>query len=93
MTCGYEGPHFGGGYNDAGCVDGYLWDLDSYEDGMLTSGGDVACPCCNTREYIEDEGPRLSGNAGQRRKKIRALVRKVKTWARAAQAPNAGEKA
>lgn len=83
MSCGYEGPHFGGGYNDAGCVDGYLWDLDSYDDGFFTSGGDVACPCCNTAEYVKhDIEVRPSGNAKQRRREIRVAIAKVRGWAK-----------
>lgn len=51
--CGIEFPHFGANYPDARCVDGYLWDLDSYEDGCLTIGGDDPCPVCNTKEWLE----------------------------------------
>lgn len=89
MSCGYEGPHFGGGYNDAGCIDGYLWDLDSCEssddgDGMyFTSGGDIPCPCCNTKEYVEScDDFHVSGNAKQRRKQLRESMRRVRTWAK-----------
>ena len=39
---------FGAHYPDAQCIDGYLWDLDSYDDGLLTSGGDIPCPSCQT---------------------------------------------
>lgn len=49
-----EFPHFGAHYPDARCVDGYLWDLDSCDDGFLTSGGDAPCPVCNTRQYVGD---------------------------------------
>lgn len=52
-SCGHEFPHFGASYPDAGCIDGRLWDLDSYDDGFLTQGGDDPCPWCNTEEYIE----------------------------------------
>lgn len=86
--CGYEGSHFGATYPDACCIEGYLWDLDSCDEpgGGLYRGGDVACPCCNTREYVEDgmQGngiPSATGNARQRRKHVRVLVRKIKTWA------------
>jgi hypothetical protein len=56
-----EFPHFGAKYPDAACIDGYLWDLDSYEAGHLMIGGDHPCPFCNSEEYIEmyldeDEG-------------------------------------
>lgn len=84
MSCGYEGSHFGARYPDAQCCDGYLWDLDSCDEpgGPLFSGGDVPCPCCNTREYIEGGDSRLTGNARQRRTQMRALIRKVQSWAR-----------
>lgn len=48
-----EFPFFGAHYPDARCIDGYLWDLDAYEDGMLTSGGEVPCPYCNAKDFIE----------------------------------------
>lgn len=52
--CGIEFPHFGGNYPDARCIDGYLWDLDSYDDnGNYTVGGDDPCPVCNTEEWLE----------------------------------------
>lgn len=51
--CEYEGRHFGARYPDATCIDGYLWDLDSCEDGMLYSGGELPCPKCNTASYLE----------------------------------------
>lgn len=53
LGCSEEFPWFGAHYPDAQCIDGYLWDLDSYEDGLLTSGGDYPCPYCNAREFIE----------------------------------------
>lgn len=37
--CNIEFPHFGASYPDAHCIGGYLWDMDSYEDGCYTSGG------------------------------------------------------
>lgn len=51
--CEYQGKHFGAVYEDAGCRDGYLWDLDSCEEpgGPLYSGGDIPCPSCNSEEY------------------------------------------
>lgn len=52
LGCGEEFPWFGAHYPDARCIDGYLWDLDAYEDGMLTSGGDDPCPYCNAREFL-----------------------------------------
>lgn len=48
-----EFPGFGASYPDATCIDGYLWDLDSGEDGMLSHGGENPCPFCNTEEYME----------------------------------------
>ena len=52
--CGVEFPHFGANYPDAKCIDGYLWDMDSYEDGFYTIGGDDPCPFCNTEEWLKD---------------------------------------
>ena len=48
-----EFPHFGANYPDAACVDGYLWDMDSIDNGCYTAGGDDPCPFCNKEEYIE----------------------------------------
>lgn len=58
LGCGETFPWFGAHYPDAACIDGYLWDLDAYDDGVLTSGGDYPCPYCNAREflaYLNDE--------------------------------------
>lgn len=52
--CNIEFPHFGASYPDAHCIDGYLWDMDSYEDGCYTSGGDDPCPFCNTEKWLKD---------------------------------------
>jgi len=54
LGCDYAGYEFGGGYIDSTCIDGYLWDLDSCDEpgGGLTSGGEWACPRCNTREFL-----------------------------------------
>ncbi|WP_353191372.1 hypothetical protein [Pandoraea pnomenusa] len=89
MSCGYEGPHFGAHYPDATCIDGYLWDLDSCDEpgGGLYVGGDDACPCCNTREYVETlvdmgNGVFLTGNARQRRGQLRKFIREVQAWAK-----------
>lgn len=51
--CDYQGRHFGASYEDATCIDGYLWDLDSCDEpgGALSNGGDVPCPQCNGDEY------------------------------------------
>ena len=50
-----EFPFFGASYPDARCINGYLWDLDSYDSevGGLTIGGDAPCPFCKTEEFIE----------------------------------------
>jgi hypothetical protein len=55
-SCGYQGFEFGGGYLDAVCIDGWLWDLDSCDEpgGLLYNGGPdtgIACPKCNPDEY------------------------------------------
>jgi hypothetical protein len=52
--CGVEFPHFGAQYPDGKCINGYLWDMDSYEDGSYTIGGDDPCPICNTEEWLKD---------------------------------------
>ena len=52
--CGVEFPHFGANYPDAKCIDGYLWDMDSYENGIYTIGGDDPCPICNTEKWLKD---------------------------------------
>lgn len=53
--CGIEFPHFGANYPDARCCDGYLWDMDSWDEslGGFTIGGDEPCPVCNTEEWLE----------------------------------------
>lgn len=53
LGCDYTGRHFGGSYDDAVCIEGHLWDLDSYEDGQLTSGGSIPCPRCNLNAWVE----------------------------------------
>lgn len=53
LGCGIEFPHFGADYPDAKCIEGYLWDSDSYEDGGYTIGGDDPCPFCNTEEWLK----------------------------------------
>lgn len=90
MSCGYQGKHFGAPYEDATCIDGHLWDLDSGDgDGMLDSGGDIPCPACNTLEYLDYGDVRPSGNSRQRRKEYRRLVRKIQGWAIPLQLPRA----
>lgn len=51
--CNIEFPHFGASYPDAHCIDGYLWDMDSYEDGVYTIGGYDPCPFCNTEAWLK----------------------------------------
>jgi hypothetical protein len=48
---------FGATYPDATCIDGYLWDMDSYEEdaGGFTQGGEIPCPNCNKAEYDKYE--------------------------------------
>lgn len=80
MSCGYEGIHFGSYYPDAACIDGLLWDLDSCDEpgNPMIHGGNIPCPKCHPREYIDyfrDQG--LTGNAKQRRQQRRAILRKV----------------
>lgn len=48
-----EFPYFGATYPDATCIDGFLWDLDKFEDGKLYGGGEEPCPFCNTEAFIE----------------------------------------
>lgn len=50
--CDYTGHHFGASYEDACCIEGYLWDLDSGDEGGLTSGGEFPCPKCNLTIYV-----------------------------------------
>jgi len=47
--------YFGASYEDSYCVDGYLWDLDSDEDGdgLLTNGGDIPCPFCKPEAHAK----------------------------------------
>lgn len=51
--CGIEFPHFGARYPDALCVDGYLYDMDSWDGCGYFIGGDEPCPVCNTDEWLE----------------------------------------
>ena len=47
---------FGAPYIDATCIDGFLWDLDKYEDGQLYGGGDIPCPFCQRDGFKEHIG-------------------------------------
>jgi hypothetical protein len=80
MSCGYEGSHFGAYYPDATCIDGYLWDMDSCDEpgGGLHRGGDIGCPSCNTKQFLEYQDVRLSGNSRQRRVEMRKLIRQIR---------------
>ena len=51
--CDYTGQHFGASYEDACCIDGFLWDLDSGDSDGLTMGGEIPCPECNTAAYLD----------------------------------------
>jgi chitinase len=48
-----EFPYFGASYPDATCIDGWLWDLDKFDNGQLYGGGEEPCPFCNTEAFIE----------------------------------------
>ena len=50
--CCREFPFFGAFYPDAKCIDGYLWDMDSYDNGKYYSGGNEPCPFCNKDKFI-----------------------------------------
>jgi len=63
--CGFTCHLFGATYPDAECIDGLMWDLDSYEDGFLTSGGEIPCPRCNTQEYLAGHAQRASEDIPQ----------------------------
>jgi hypothetical protein len=52
MSCGYQGYEFGGNYLDSICIEGYLWDADSGDGNVLTSGGDIPCPKCNREAWL-----------------------------------------
>lgn len=66
-----EFPGFGANYNDACCIDGYLWDLDSCDDpgGPLTSGGERPCPFCNAEECLDDASSEQRDNLNEFREK------------------------
>lgn len=56
LGCDYRGNEFGAVYLDAGCFDGYLWDLDSNnERSELEIGGDIPCPQCNWKAHIKSQ--------------------------------------
>ncbi|WP_234734816.1 hypothetical protein [Tellurirhabdus bombi] len=70
-----EFPFFNASYPDATCINGFLWDLDSYEDGGLTQGGEDPCPFCNTEEHIKHM---LDPKEGYTRKYILSSIEKLK---------------
>lgn len=53
--CDFHEPYFGASYPDACCIDGELWDEDSYDSSTdsLTSGGEIPCPQCNHEAFLE----------------------------------------
>lgn len=53
LGCNIEFPHFGANYPDARCIDGYLWDMDSWDGEGFTIGGDDPCPVCNKDRWLE----------------------------------------
>lgn len=55
LGCDYQGSHFGANYEDATCIEGFLWDLDSCDEpgGGLSVGGDIPCPQCNKAAHDE----------------------------------------
>lgn len=81
--CDYEGYEFGGGYLDATCIDGYLWDMDSTDDeGMLSSGGDIPCPKCNSKaflDYAKEDVECGVGSEDNNKELFVAAIKKVKS--------------
>ncbi|AUR98995.1 hypothetical protein NVP1259O_33 [Vibrio phage 1.259.O._10N.286.48.F4] len=56
--CDYQGHEFGAHYEDACCIDGFLWDLDSggiddNGNSYLDAGGDLPCPKCNPKKRVK----------------------------------------
>lgn len=77
--CEFMGQDFGAAYPDSVCIDGYLWDADSGntdpngEGWIYTSGGEIPCPSCNTKEAAK--------YAAKSVKKVREYVdRMQKKW-------------
>lgn len=69
-----EFPYFGATYPDATCINGWLWDLDSYEDGKLYGGGEEPCPFCNP-DFIEHNLDPLNGVT---KKVLKDYIKKLK---------------
>lgn len=75
-----EFPYFGARYPDARCIDGYLWDLDKFEDGKLYGGGEEPCPFCNQEAFIEQHiGEEIEGQwFGTTREKLETYIAQLK---------------
>lgn len=71
-------PHFGAKYPDACCIDGFLWDLDKYEDGKLYGGGDDPCPFCNTDAYLEWAGVDPQDEEAPKKEDVLAYIEKLR---------------
>lgn len=52
-VCSYQGHEFGAHYLDSVCISGYLWDADSGDADCLTIGGEIPCPECNHKEWLQ----------------------------------------
>lgn len=50
-----EIPYFGADYPDARCVNGYLWNIECYDENgnLYQQENDQPCPFCNTEEFIK----------------------------------------
>lgn len=52
--CGWQQRFFGAWYEDGGCVQGWLCDLDSGDaPGQVYFTRDHPCPNCNAEKYLE----------------------------------------
>lgn len=52
--CGWQQRFFGAWYEDGGCVQGWLCDLDSGDrPGQVYFTKDYPCPNCNAEKYLE----------------------------------------
>ncbi len=56
--CNYQGYEFGAGhYVDSECIEGYLYDSDSWDgEGFTIPAHDefkIPCPKCNKKEHTE----------------------------------------
>lgn len=76
MSCGYQGYEFGAHYLDSICCDGYLWDADSGDGNYLDNGGDIPCPKCNKKawlDYYRDEIIDCGRESGYEKKKFKVV--------------------